>query len=479
MAADDANPSGQGSAQDGEAPSPPPRTFGLLRSVRGAALAGDHAPRETALRVLVGPATQDQHNTVRPGLFPIACWRAEDMNFEFGSSFPMPDLEPGMAAFKEIFDAHTLTKEEAPDAASDLERTPPVTLFGHADPVGDEEYNKTLSGYRARAIYALLVRDVEAWDTLHTDAEWGDRSCQLMLEFLGFPCGRNDGTIDESTKRATRDFQSASGVGASGSFDSATRHKLHEKYMDKLCVDATGKGYKLDKAQFLGKDAAGGKACYQGCGEFNPVMLFSQREKEVYDQAKNRSERNNENAPNRRVVALLFRPGTTIDAAKWPCPKATENTQGCRKRFWSDSAKRLKNADTRREFAKGENTFGCRFYDRMSTGSPCERGIEDYTSVIALRLVSVNEESCLSEEAIHIRGHGLDIHAQTDENGYYFRGPVPSGDYDITFQDVGVKIPSLPFGSVAHVLHAPHSLLPERWGDGFLEPPPGGGDLTS
>lgn len=476
MAADDANTPEQSQEQSEPQAQTPEGTFGLLRSIRGRALAGDHAPRETSLRVLVGPATEDQYNTVRPGLFPIACWRAEDMNFEFGSSFPMPDLAPGMAAFKEIFDAHILTKEEAPDGATDVDRSPPVTLFGHADPVGDEEYNKTLSGHRARAIYALLVRDVAAWDSLHTDAEWGDRSCQLMLEALGHPCGRNDGTIDDPTKRATRDFQSANGLGTSGSFDSATRHKMHELYMDKLCVDATGKPYTLDKAQFLGKDAAGGKACYQGCGEFNPVMLFSQREKEVYDEAKNRSERNNENAPNRRVVALLFRPGTKIDATKWPCPKATENTQGCRKRFWSDSTKRLKNGDERREFSKGDNTFGCRFYDRMSTGSPCERGIEDYTSVIALRLVSASEETCISEEPIRIRGHGLDIQAQTDENGYYFRGPVPSGDYEITLQDVEVKFPSLPFGSEAHVLHVPHSLLPDRWGDGFLEPPPGGGD---
>lgn len=458
-------------AQTGDEAPPPPRVFGLLRSVRGGAVAGDHPVNETSLRVLVGPATENQHNTVRPGLFPIACWRAEDMNFEFGSSFPMPDLAPGMVAFKEIFDAHTLTKEEAPTDSTDLTRSPPVSLFGHADPVGDEEYNKTLSGHRARAIFALLIRDLDAWESLHTDAEWGDRSCQLMLETLGFPCGRADGTIDDPTRQAAKRFQKREGLSQSGSFDKPTRRRMHELYMDVLCADASGAPYKLDKAQFLGKGAEGGKAAYQGCGEFNPVMLFSAHEKEVYDQAKNRSERNNENAPNRRVVALLFRPGTKIDPAKWPCPKASEQTAGCRKRFWSDADKRLKNGDERREFMKGDGTFGCRFYDRMSTGSPCERGVEDYTSVIALRIVSVEEESCLSAESIHIRGHGLDIRAETDDNGYYFRAPVPSGDYTIEFQDVKCVFPSLPFGSEAHVLHAPHSLLPERWGPGFFELP--------
>ncbi len=474
MAAEDTTPT------SAEATPPPAPVFGLLRSVRGGALAGDHPPKETSLRVLVGPATEAQHNTVRPGLFPIACWRAEDMNFEFGSSFPMPDLAPGMVAFKEIFDAHTLTKEEAPPDSTEFTRTPPVSLFGHADPVGDEEYNKTLSGHRARAIHALLVRDVDAWDTLHTDAEWGDRACQLMLTSLGFNGIRTDGTIDDATKQITKRFQTREGLGTSGAFDAPTRHRMHEMYMDVLCADAAGKPYKLDKAQFLGQDSAGGKASYQGCGEFNPVMIFSAHEKEVYDRPKNRAERNNENAPNRRVVALLFRPGTKIDPAKWPCPKASEKTQGCRKRFWSDSTKRLKNGDERREFMKGDGTFGCRFYDRMSTGSPCERGIDDFTSVIAIRIVSVQEESCLSNEPVRIRGHGLDIQAETDDNGYYFRGPVPSGDYTIEFQDVKCNLPSLPFGSVAHVLHAPHTLLPERWGPGFFQTPTtlSGGDTA-
>ena len=463
MAAEDAN------AAQGEA-SPAP-VFGLLRSVRGRAVAGDHPPKETSLRVLVGPATETQHNTIRPGLFPIACWRAEDMNFEFGSSFPMPDLAPGMAAFKEIFDAHTLTDEQAPPGSTPLSRTPPVSLFGHADPVGNEEFNKTLSGHRSQAIYALLVRDLDAWDTLHTDAEWGNRSCQLMLEALGFPCPRNDGTIDEPTKQTTKRFQLRHGLSDSGSFDKPTRRRMHELYMEYLCADASAKPYKLDPKQFLGQGAAGGKAAYQGCGEFNPVMLFSSREKEVYNQAKNLSERNNENAPNRRVVALLFRPGSKIDAASWPCPQASEKTQGCRKRFWSNSKDRLKNGNERREFSKGDGTFGCRFYDRMSTGSPCERGVEDYTSIIALRIVSVQEQSCLSNELIRIRGHGLDIFAETDDNGYFFRAPVPSGDFKIEFQDVSVAFPSLPYGSEAHVLHVPHSLLPQRWGAGFFEAP--------
>jgi hypothetical protein len=292
-----------------------------------------------------------------------------------------------------------------------------------------------------------------------------------MLDALDYPPGRTDGTIDEKTKSALKAFQKRHALSENGSFDKPTRRRLHEVYMDYLCADASERPFKLDAAHFLGSGASGGKASYQGCGEFNPVMLFSSQEKEVYDQAKNQLERNNENAPNRRVVALLFRPGSRIDAASWPCPTASEKTAGCRKRLWSDSKERLKNGELRREFSKGDGTFGCRFYDRMSTGSPCERGVEEYTSVIALRLVSVEEQSCLDHEVIRIRGHGLDILAETDDNGYYFRGPVPSGDYTISFQDVRVAFPSLPFGSEAHVLHAPHSLLTRRWGDGFFRTP--------
>lgn len=497
-------------AQSALAPAsaPNPRTMGVIRASRGGSLAGDHPPRDIGLRILAGPTTETHFNTIRPGLFPIACWRAEDLNFDFGSSFPVPDLGAGMVAFREIFDVHTEVdtdqpqesqqpqepqEPQKPEPAESPEATnastssssssssppacvtlrvgkhPPISLFGHADPVGDDAYNKTLSGQRARAIYALLIRDVDAWKSLYSDNNWGDRSSQLIIETLGYPCGRVDGTIDQTTKDATKAFQRANSLSQSGSFDTNTRTKMYQLYMDRLCADASGIPYKLTKQHFLGQGKDSGfKADYQGCGEFNPVMLFSSDEKSHFNETEHRGERNNENAINRRVIALLFRPHTKIDVASWPCPRATEGTSGCAKRQWSDRTNRLRNGDTRREFSKNDRTFSCRFYDRMSVGSPCERGVEAYTAVLSVKLVSEVEINTWSDREIRIRGHGLDISTTTDANGCYFRAPVPSGDYTLEVGDAVCTLPALPFGSDPHILHVHYSLLPDTWGPGFF-----------
>src|SRR5687767_6276015 len=90
---------------------------------------------------LVSPTTAEEKNTLRAGLFPIGCWRLDDPCFPFGSSFVVADAKP------EFTELGALTLEH-PDA--------PLSLFGHADPIGDDESNKVLSGRRAKAVYAVL-----------------------------------------------------------------------------------------------------------------------------------------------------------------------------------------------------------------------------------------------------------------------------------------------------------------------------------
>jgi hypothetical protein len=312
--------------------------------------------------LVVAPTDKDsEHNTIRPAIFPLACFKLEDVTFDFDSSFIMPGLRPAMAALKDLLDEH-------PNS--------PMSIFGHADPVGNDDYNKGLSGRRAQAFFALLSRRIDLWEDLHTHEPkgWGDRSVQLMLDALGFNPGRTDGTVDQPTKDAIKAFQSAEGLGSDGIAGPNTRKKLYEKYMDFLCVDSAATPYQLEKSAFLGRGAdAGGKADFQGCSEFNPLLLFSKEEKRVFDADQDKGPRNAENAPNRRVMVLLFRPGTTVDVSKWPCPRAKEGTAGCRKRFWSDGEKRRQNTDDRREFKDTRDTFACRFYQRLSDNSPCER----------------------------------------------------------------------------------------------------------
>ncbi|MCS6862371.1 MAG: hypothetical protein NZT92_18870, partial [Abditibacteriales bacterium] len=93
-----------------------------------------------------------------------------------------------------------------------------------------------------------------------------------------------------------------------------------------------------------------------------------------FSQSQSQSQRNAENAPNRRVVVFLFRPGSKVSAERWPCPRAKEGIAGCQKRFWSDGEKRRGThlPNERREFEKSKDTFACRFYQRISEASPCE-----------------------------------------------------------------------------------------------------------
>jgi hypothetical protein len=102
--------------------------------------------------------------------------------------------------------------------------------------------------------------------------------------------------------------------------------------------------------------------------------VFSAQRQQAFDKQQDKTARNAANSPNRRVMVLIFRPGSKVDPARWPCPRASETSAGCRKRFWSDGesrrSKRL--TDTDREFELSKDTFACRFYHRLSDKSPCE-----------------------------------------------------------------------------------------------------------
>ncbi|MEJ7714117.1 MAG: hypothetical protein WKF84_30810 [Pyrinomonadaceae bacterium] len=83
------------------------------------------------------------------------------------------------------------------------------------------------------------------------------------------------------------------------------------------------------KDDFLARGAdSKGKGDYQGCSEFNPILIFSQEKNVEFEQAQDKTIRNAANAPNRRVMVLLFRPGSHVLADKWPCPRAKEGSTG-------------------------------------------------------------------------------------------------------------------------------------------------------
>jgi hypothetical protein len=316
---------------------------------------GDAAPHPdfTFPSVLVGPATSDQFNTIEEWIRPIACWRLDDTRFEFDSSF----LKPGAARELRLL---AETREDHPGAT--------LSLFGHADPVGDDVYNKALSGRRARAIYGLLTRDVDIWETLFkgdkkcAGDKWGRASLETMLV-----------TVNRDPAEAA-DLETAARAG--------DRKALYRQYMDRLC------GARLELKPDKDFLARGGnpdlRGDVQGCSEFNAVMRFSAAENAELSKPSNKAKRNSENVPNRRVVGFLFKERLRVDPGRWPCPAAEKGPEACRKRFFTDHVARRTNQSNRRLFADDRNTFECRFYHRLAIQSPCETSV--LTSVQRMRV---------------------------------------------------------------------------------------------
>jgi hypothetical protein len=332
-------------------------------------ISANHDPQDP-LPLLVAPtSTGKEKNTIRMELIPIACWKLNDLRFAFASSFLLPETRDEFVELSKLIKTH-------PGA--------PLSVFGHADPVGDDDFNKVLSGRRADSVYAVIIRDPERWERLYTaggTAEgWGLKSVQQMLEALGFNPGPATGSMNPATKQAVEKFQRENGLTADGDPGKNTRAKLFEAYMAFLFPD------KLPKTGFLAQGAdTGGKGDVQGCSEFNPIRSFSIAENENFKKPENKAARDADNEVNRRVMVLLFRPGTSVPPQKWPCPRTSEGTAACKKRFWSDGETRRSPQQMRREFETTKNTFACRFYHRLAAGSPCEV-INPTECVVRIRL---------------------------------------------------------------------------------------------
>lgn len=285
----------------------------------------------------VAPSTAEKEilNVIKLEVQTVACWKVEDICFDFDQAFVRKETKIQIKKLADLYKKLTGLFERHPAYKSNPR--PPLSIFGHADPVGKDPYNKTLSENRAKAIYGVLTRKVETWKEI-------------------FKTEKHVKALQEGLKKAGHDPGSINGV-----MSSQTENAI-AAYMDEL-----GGDFKMEEADFL----AGGNCPFQGCSEFNPVLMFSKKEWEDFRKAKDKTKRDAENQPNRRVVAYLFKPGTKVVPSLWPCPKAPE-IQGCIDRFWlKGKERRLFQAD-RREHSKTQDTFACRFYERLTRLSPCE-----------------------------------------------------------------------------------------------------------
>ncbi len=385
-------------------------------------------PNRVELPVLVAPVPEDQKpknfNTIRQHLVAIGCMLMPDQGFESDSSFIGPDTQ----AFNKF--AKLMVRLQRQDDQTP-QRFPPCSVFGHADPVGNIAYNKTLSGRRALSVYAVLTRKVKIWDTLFNlpcggtaGDRWGMQAIQKILSVLKrkppdpnagtpFYTGPIDGLKTPETTALTRtavgDYLVAHGFARSGFPNQAAREVMFLEYMDFLCHNPDGSPFALnDKTDFIGKhkdpdvglgDPSCGpfglKADVQGCSHFNPLFLLA---KSGDDAELSDEDRDALNAPDRRVIVYIFKIGTEVDPKLWPCPRAREGPTDCTKRFWSDHDKRRGQTDERRTFGEKMqvlsvdaqnnlvetpveetgNTMRCRFYHAFAVNSPCEVKLKEW-----------------------------------------------------------------------------------------------------
>lgn len=328
-------------------------------------------PFEDQFAMHVAPSGKDGRNTLRFVIVPVACWRLNHAFFQYKSSVILPDISDELV----MLELRVMTNPGCPAA-----------IFGHADPVGDDEYNKTLAGRRALALFALLTRNVDLWEMLYGSASsagdsWGLGSTQMMLAHLRnerddtpYFAGDVASLAGPETDKAIRAFQAANGLEVDGVAGLMTRKALYRKYMDFICI-APGHQFVMKPEDFLGDPAQSGKGkgkgAYQGCGEFNPVVLLSQEEEARFKTSQDKSERNALNAPNRRLLVLLFRKGTQA-GSRWPCPPWNAGSSACKVNFWPDGNKRRQPGPARREYRTDRRTMACRFFDRLAAVSPCE-----------------------------------------------------------------------------------------------------------
>lgn len=325
--------------------------------------------RLVQIRTEASPVGQGDTTTTRVAMRPIAAWRMDYGRFEFDSSF----IEPEAAL-------------EIPHLIELARRFPesPISLFGHADPTGDDHYNKALSGRRALAVYGLLVRDVELWDELYRQEyngdRWGLRSVQRMLAELPDTNGEPyyAGTVDDwfgaGSKAALERFQVDHGLTVDGDPGPLSRKALYHVYMDFLCTHPDGEVFVLTDDDFLARGQGDDhRGDVQGCSEANPAMVFNQAEHAELQAWAKREERNRQNAVNRRVVIFFYPAGVRIDVdAWWPCPAARDGFAICQKRFWSDAPDRRNPQAQRRHFDGDFDTFACRFYHWIGNNTPGE-----------------------------------------------------------------------------------------------------------
>lgn len=341
-------------------------------------------------------------NTFRASPRPIAWWRANDFCFDFDRTFIRPKTMGAFKRFHAIRDRHPNTH---------------IALFGHADPVGNDAYNKQLSENRAKVVYGALCRDPVVWKEVYSGSQQDVRYLQRQLKFQQLYQGRIDGSFGPLTKEAAL------------------------AYMEQICGPL-----RLQPSDFLND----GKHAFQGCSEFNPVRMMSRPIWETLQAEGLKNARDRENSPNRRVVAFFF----LDEAAKqlkesWPCRSASMGIRPCENQFWPDSSSRRQYQEVGREYCTSDqsgtplqgiscldvlfddedapidehgaetylgtdDTFCCRFYEGLTRSCKCEQ-IDTDLVLISLQIADEETEFEYRLSTDSMTHHGVTVRGFVEE----------------------------------------------------------------
>ena len=100
-----------------------------LAIISAGAVVGVHEQQNVDTFV-AAPTNGSERNTLRKALVPIACWGTVDARFAFDSSFIQPDIRDDIVELRKVVEQNSGAL---------------LSVFGHADPVGELGYNKLLS----------------------------------------------------------------------------------------------------------------------------------------------------------------------------------------------------------------------------------------------------------------------------------------------------------------------------------------------
>ena len=260
----------------------------------------------------------------------LACAGIPNVTFETQRSFIRPNAAVYLKKLKEIIAAHP---------------HPLMMIFGHADKVGTEAFNKALSERRAKSAFALLTRKPDVWVTLFENGDdpdnedWGLKSVQTMLNFLN-PGARLDitNTMDNRTAIELETYTRNPWTWIRG-VRVITTNALEivvQRYMDAL----------MDGVNLTEKDFFGLK--HAGCSVFNPIIDTDRAEED-----------------NRRVTFFLFDRNRLPDI---PC--SNTDLSPCR----SQSGQYRENP---RQTYRHNDSFSCAFYDSIARDCEGEMKLED------------------------------------------------------------------------------------------------------